>query len=368
MKRSLSQIPYKIDMQGVYLYVPKLIFERGKMKDSKNSKVHKEELFVGIPANDNSGIDYHAISRYMGQKLPYSNSKATCALRVTSDVAAFSLLFLTKVTSVALNNKMVEFPKGPLMKLEKKALSYGEIPENVFFVEYEDQKYELTYNLDPNGVLTIDGPTVKFERPKSALQIYIFFSSKIVKRTVALGFIGHLGKPGEADNLVRVVSKVVKSATGLGNFYAISGFEAVDVPPSPRAGSIRITRKLSEKAAIQLPVWLYGQGATPEMLATGLVDIDVNLDVSGIGSSRILFNLTPSKEIEAIFEQYRNVVSNTALKYLTDHLGESEIREIAAEIAIEDVGHGTIGRLKEALLTIPQTGIDFSPTMFQPHS
>ena len=337
------------------------------MKDSKSSKVFKEELFVGVPTRDNSSMDYHAVSSYVGEKLPYANPKSTCALRVTSDVAAFSLLFLTKVTTQALTSKNLEFPKGPLMKLEKKAQQIQQLEDGVMIVEYDSNLYTLNYQLSPSGVLTVDGPTLNFERPKSAMQVYIFFKSSIAKRVIALGFIGHLGKPGEPDNLVRVVAKVIKSATGVGNFYAISGFEDVNVPPSPRAGSVRISRKPTEKARIELPVWLFNSDASPSLLASGSVGVEVNLDVAGVGAARLLFNLLPSKELEDIFEQYRSVISKTVMDYMTKYLGENEIREIAAEIAIEDVGAGTIGRLNDALNSIPEKGINFSPTMFMVH-
>jgi len=332
----------------------------------KSSKVKKEELYVGIASSDNTSIEYNDVSRFIGMKMPFKSPKSTFALRITSEVATFSLLQLTKVAATKITQKPLELPRGPLIRLEKHALEHVQMLPNVIFVEIDSEKYEFTYTQDANGVITLDGEIVNMELPKSALQVSLYLKSPIVDRVIALGFIGHLGRPGDPDNNLRIVSKVLRSATGINHFRALTGFESVDVPPAPRAGSVRMTKKASDRAEIMIPVWLYSADNPPLLVAEGKVTVEVNLDVPGSGNSRLLLNLTPSKEIESVFDQYRFTINETLSKFLLTHLGESELRSIAADVALGEVGAGTVIRLKDALITIP-AGIDFTPNLFQPH-
>ena len=329
----------------------------------KTSRVKKEELFVGVAASDSTTIDYNDVSRYIGMKMPFKSPKSTCGIRITENVVAFSLLMLTKASASKIADKPLDLPRGPLIKLEKRASSIQSLDIGKMVVEFNDQVLDFSYTVDKNGVLSLDGKTENFDLPKSAIQMAIYFKSPVVERVIAFGFIGHLGKPGDPDNALRIASKILRSATLLGHFKALTGFESVEVPPAPRLSGGKQVRKQSDKAELNIPVALFSADNPPKLLASGTLNIEINLDIPGSGNSRLLYNLTPSKEIFEIFETYRFIVNETLSKILMTYLGDSEIRSIAADIALGEVGPGTVMRLRDALLTI-SSGVNFTPTMF----
>jgi hypothetical protein len=337
------------------------------MKPVKSGRVRKEEIFVGIASPDNITLDYHDVSRFIGMSMPYKNPKATCALRVTADSASFSLLHLTKAAASKISQKPVELPRGPLVRLEKHALLYKDLQPNQILLEINEDKHIFTFVQDPNGVITLDGEVTNIELPKSAIQVAIYLKSPLVDRMVALGFIGHLGRPGDPDTILRVAAKILRSATGITHFRALTGFETVEVPAAPRMGTVRVTKKSSDRAEVILPVWFFSNDLPPLAVANGKVKIDINLDTPGSGNARLLINFTPSEELAPSFDLYRNVMNETVSKFLLQHLGDSEIRSIAADIALGEVTPGTVMRLRDALVTIPE-GLDFTTTLFQPHT
>jgi len=333
----------------------------------KSSRIKKEEIYVGLASEDNTSIEYHDVTRYVNSIMPLKNPKATCALRVTNKTAAFSLLLLTKQSAKSYKEKPLEFPKGPLIRLEKHSLANTLTAENQILVEFGNDHYNFTYTTDHNGVITLDGESSPIELPKNALQVSIFLKSPIVDRVVALGFIGHLGRPGDIDNILRITSKIIRYVTGFSHFRALTGFESVEVPPAPRVGSTKVTRKTSDKAFISFPAYLLESQSNLEPVASGLVKVEVNLDIPGSGNSRILLNLEPSPELEPFFEPYRLIINSTIYSAINAYLGDAEIRSIAADIALGEVGPGTVMRFRDALLTIPQLGFYFTPTGVAPY-
>lgn len=330
---------------------------------NKQGKAKKEELLVGIAAPDNTLIEYNEVSRYLGMKMPFKNPKTTCALRVTSEVASFSLLHLTKASSQKIIDKPLELPRGPLIKLEKLAKSIENINGNFIHLFLNDSKYVFSYTADKNNVITLDGEVSNFELPKSAIQAQIFFKSPVVDRIIALGFIGHLGKPGDPDNNIRVASKIIRSALLVNHFKALTGFESVDVPPSPRLGGVRFNRKASDRAQLSIPVFLWSNEETPSQIASGDVLVDINLDIPGHGNNKFLFEMTPSKSTEEFFDSYRFACSEALNYAFMQNLGPQEISSISADIALGEVTTGTVLKLKDILLTL-SSGINLTPTKF----
>ena len=220
---------------------------------NKVKKIRKESIFVRVPAPDNTA-DFHDITHLIGKPMPFSNPKATCGMRVSSNSVVFSLLHLTKRAVSGLTKKSVESPRGPLARLERIAADYKDLAVGSLVAIYDEKVYNFVMEKDSNGVLDLSSPDSDFifDLPKQAVQISLIFKSPNTGRIIVVGFIGHLGKPGNNDSVRRVSSMVLFSLSQLLQFRLLADIETVSVPNPPRAG-------LHEKSQIRFRMlFLFG--------------------------------------------------------------------------------------------------------------
>jgi hypothetical protein len=330
------------------------------------SKPRKEALFVQVPVPDDT-VEFHDLTRFVGKIMPFASPKATCGMRVSPDTVAFTLLHLTKKTAVSLVGRPVEMPRGPLARLERRALELGDIPAGRVIVEMDDVVADYALERDENGVVELapNGEDHGFELPKSAVKLAMYFKSPIVGRTLAVGFIGHPGRPGADETLRRVASKALFSLAQLSQFRVLSDIESVTVPMPPRSVN-KFVRKAEQKANAVIPVYLYSGDNPPFPVANGEVAVEVDLDSANHATGRLLFHFTPSETIAEHFEAYRPILDSTVGTLLKGHLGDDDVKAITIDIVLGEVGAGTIERLREALGTMSM-GLDLTPKMFQLH-
>lgn len=339
-------------------------------RDSKaGNRPRKEAFFVQVESADKTPIFFNA-TRELGKPMPYSKPLATCALRVSDTAVLFSLLKLSNRTRQNLAESPLEMPRGPLGRLERKAallegMTGEEIRVEIGKVDaLEGQEFRLSLRRDENGIASVevDGDEVNFELPKSALQVSIFLSSPKTGRVVAIGFIGHVGKPETAESLSRVVALVLNHATGLAEFRLLAGIERANVPASPARFQVRkVARKSEDQVQFSVPVRLW-TGEPPTPVGAGYVRVDVDLDTANPVSGKLLFHYTPAAEIAEHFEGYRSVLDAAVSASFSQALGIDELTDIVCDIALGDVASGTLGRLRDAGATI--TGLDLSPKQF----
>lgn len=329
------------------------------------SKLKKEALFVRVVAPDES-MDFHDISTYIGRKMPFTTPRATLAMRVTDLTISFSLLHLTKRSAQSLAQKDVDFPRGPLSKLERHGLALNNSDASKIIVELDkDSKFEYNIEREQNGLVEIVGEDNPIELPKSAVQVVIHLFSKSANRPVIIGFIGHVGKPGTAETTRRITSMVLNSISQLPAFRILTEIETVKVPASPRTIA-RPVRKSEDKAQGMIPLWFYKSDLEPVLIGSGNVHIEIDLDQANPATGRLLFNLVADKEIEENFEPYR-VALDTAINHkLRVYLGDDEVKAISTDIVLGEVATGTVERLKNAIDTM-KSGFDLTPTQFRDH-
>lgn len=344
------------------------------------AKTTKLAYFVRVP--DPSGVlSFFNASDFIGKVMPFDKPQATCAMQVKDDTIAFSLLHLSKRTSVTIASEPIEIPRGPLARLDRRAANYSDLPINHLVADFDGGIYHFDVVVDDAGAARLElssvegregiGPDVEtFELPKGAVHMDLYIRSPKVPRTLAIGFIGHLGRPGEPDTVTRSAAKILNSLSYLLEFRLLTGLETVTVPAGPSKWSVRSTalRQVERDVATEVPVWLFSEPAAeaPVLLASGAVVVTVDLENANPASGHLLCHYTPSASVIDVFENYRSVFDLKVAEYLRTALGSEDIASMAIDIVLGSVDDVMAERLSEALETIRP--LDLTVTQVREHA
>lgn len=387
------------------------------------NKPKREAYFVCV-ADDSGRPEFFDATAHIGQAMPFTRPKATCALRITDDAILFSFLQLSQRSAKTIAASPVIMPRGPLAKLERLTRAYTELDvETVVAVvstpapddrsddgsgdgavasgdgmaelaalfgapvpngvaaddepagadgrkrrrEHPsvDTRYEFRIVRDEDGVARLDSDEdTEIELPRGALRMTVFLRSPVprVDRVIAVGFIGFPGRPGNSDTVRRLCSMVLFSLAQLREFRMLAGVETIDVPPAPNRWSARARpRGADERVVFPVPVYLFSPQLQP--VGSGAVTVEIDLDTSP--ESRFIYKLTPADEIAEAFGNYRQTFLLTLDDHLRTALGAEHYDDIKYDILLRTVDSGTIERLREAAASIP--GFDLTPTQARPH-
>jgi hypothetical protein len=291
-------------------------------------------------------------------------------------VVAFSLLHLTKKAAASVAETPLTIPRGPLARLARHAAAVGDLSADKVMIEvtYTDKDAQsvtltsaLNISRDSSGIVTLDADEASgFELPPRALRISLFLMSPVAgQRVLGVGFIGHLGRPGDPTTLVRVASQVLFSISQLTEFRILSGIETVAVPSAPnRHVPKAVVRKPGDQAVIAIPTRLYSADATPTLIAQGDVVVEIDLEHANPSSNRLMFHVHPDEALTESFEGFRAVFENAVNGLVLQHLGQDDVANITYDIVLGDVDSRTVDRLKEALATMAD-GLDCTPTQYR---
>ena len=383
-------------------------------------KASREAFFVRIDAGDGK-VAFFDATEHVGKIMPFKKPQATCAMRVAESVVAFSLLHMTKKTAVTLGTKPVEMPRGPLARLERRGVQFPELEMNEIIVEVterifkprdetatpdataaeaglaglfeptaddatgalaglfdsEEPKrapreeeikvdvYKLQIRRDENGVATIEDPNeTVIELPKSAVRVSVYLKSPSVPRTLAVGFIGHLGKPGNMESISRMAGLVLNSLSHLTEFRILSQIETVALGASPTRPVQTRVRAKEERAQFEVKGYFFSADSQP--VAHGGVVVEVDLEHANPTSGRLLCTYTPDKALEGVFEQYRGIFDSGVQQALRGILGEELIEQLTFDIVLGSVDGPGVDSVREAGEQIG--GIDCTPTQFRQHA
>jgi hypothetical protein len=260
---------------------------------------------------------------------------------------------------------LIEYPRGPVSKLARQAESLGSLEQDQIIAEVEGVRHTLTLERDSNNVARIEQEEeITFELPKTSLKISLFLKSPGLGRVISIGFIGHLGKPGDIYSVSLIASKVLHSLSLLLNFRILSGIETVHIPaPSSRYQSK--ARVIQVQAEAVIPVKLFNNDIAPILLAEGTLGVKVDLEHANPTTGKLLYHYTPSEELKDHFESYRTLIDSTITTLITNNLGLEEVSGITYDIVLGGVEAGTVERLKDAIESI--LGLDCTPTQFRQH-
>lgn len=330
-----------------------------------NKRPKKEALFVQVPSTEGS-VEYHDVTSSVGKLMPFKNPKSTCGMRVSGDVVAFSLLHMTKKTASGMATKELVIPRGPLARLERRALELaGDLGADEVIIETDTSTQKCKLIKDENNVGELDpiGEDVTLELPREAVKLSIYIKSSLLGRVIAIGFIGFPGKPGNTDKIRRIASMALFSLTQLNHFRVVSGLVTVTVPAAPRYAAVYV-RKSEDKALMQVPVSLFADGDEPILVAAGNVMVEIDLDNANPSTGRLLYHLKPDKSVEEHFENYRSIMDATVTEVISNSFNESEINSIAVDIVLGELGDGGVKRLREAMVIL-NSGLNLTPKMRQ---
>lgn len=358
----------------------------------KSTRPVREAMFVQIQ-EPGGLVKFHNATSFIGKTMPFTKPKATCAMSVSDESVAFSLLTLTKAKATKAASEALTLPRTPLTELARKARSYGKVTvdengvESVLLedgelivehkVEAEDgtpskNVYKLNLKLDANGVAELEmkeGEDHAFELPKRDVKFGAYFKSPKVGRVIALSFIGFTGKPGDNTTITQAVSKFLYSISLLPEFRVLTGIQGVKVPSPVSSFQNRPVagRKLSDKADVSLDINFFAKNAgepQPVFVAKGSVGVEVDLETANPQGDRFLYKYTPSKEVAEVFEDYRGALDRALSEAVLRDLGSEDISNLLVEIVLGGLSSSDVQRIREALSSV-QTGIMLTPSQHQ---
>jgi hypothetical protein len=397
------------------------------MAGSKNVKVAKEAFHIRVESSDGAVAFYNATD-YVGKLMPFAKPKATCAMRVATEAVSFSLLHLTNKNASLVAAKPVSIPRGPLSRLERRAASYAPIALDEIIVELstrpaddsspsvdtaavaaqvspeapvsalEDvfgnapeiatetkessapkrypmkpaviETYKCKLVRDENNVARLEsiGDEHSFELPKGALHVSLYLQSPVaaVARPLAVGFIGHVGKPGGSETVSRVVAMVLNSISHLPDFRILAQIEHCAVPAnlSRGGGSPRAVRANADsKVSFNARVYLFDEQLSP--MGAGIVGCEIDMENANPTSGKLLVSYHCEESLAGVFERYRAELDRAVANHLRLALGEDGITAITYDIVLGSVTPSTVEQLKAVGNSLP--GLDISPTQSRPH-
>jgi hypothetical protein len=104
------------------------------MAGSRVVRPTKEKFYVRVEAGD-GGVAFFDATDHVGKTMPFAKPRATCAMRVSPEAVSFSLLHLTNKNAQNIASKPVVIPRGPLARLERRAVSYAPLEPTRLIVE-----------------------------------------------------------------------------------------------------------------------------------------------------------------------------------------------------------------------------------------
>lgn len=441
------------------------------MAGSRSVRATKEAFHVRVEASDGSVAFYNA-TEYVGRTMPFAKPRATCAMRVGPDAVSFSLLHLTNKNASLIAGKPVTIPRGPLSRLERRAVSYAPLSVEQLIIEIssrppgnggndtEDslddlfaaaeahaptptptpapalaavdalddlfsalaetpneadpggadlgdlfsasdaadalneadstsaaakpvaeykkspmrpaviETFRCILKRDSNGVAHIEaeGDEHIFELPRGALHISLYLASPVaaVKRTLAVGFIGHVGKPGSMETVSRVSAMVLNSISHLPDFRILSQIETVAVPANPTRGlrPSAAGRRSDDRVQFAVKVFLFDDALEP--CGVGLVGCEIDLENANPTTGKLLINYTAEDVIAGAFDRYRSVFDTAVAQHLRVQLGEEALSEIVYDVVLGSVSASTVATLRQ--IGKSTQALDLTPAQFREHA
>lgn len=344
----------------------------GRTSGRDEPQVLKDAYYVRVKLPDERSQFFPATD-YINRPMPFQSPLATCSMRsFDNGVVAFSLLMVTKRTAQRLSEMPIRIPVGPLTRLMWRSGELGELSSDQLYVERmggPERPYRLALHRDDNNVGRVellDGEDAGlFELGRGAEKIALYTASPRLPRKLAVGFIGHLGKPGATDSVERAAARAINSLLGVGEFHGLVNIETMNVPPPPTAGFAAPVR-IDEDVSFEVPVFLYTspQDTNP---ASGTVLVSVDLEQANINTDpprMLLKAVNPQGDVAETFEEYRRTFEDAVQDALMRVLGADDYDNVCYEITLGEIDSRGLDRMREAGTPLSM-GIDIAPGQFR---
>lgn len=333
--------------------------------NGRGGRPRREAYFVQVAGTDNTP-HFINVSHQLGRKPEFTKPLATAALRVTDTAVLFSVLKLYKRTRATLLDRPLALPPGPLARLERKFATLDTPPEpGTIVVDHGEGMSVYTATLNDAGVASLDAvdedPVLVL--PGTPVQLTMFLPG-VKNRTLVVGWMGYIGKPGTPETLTRIVAQAVNHSAGLPEFRLLSGIASVKVPAPPGRFTIATpTIAAKDQIHFDVPVRLWTEEpVTP--VAAGTVEVRIDLENGDPLTGQLLLHPEPAGTLADAFDPYKSTFLRAVLNTLTNNLGADEVTDIVCEIAVAELSADSILRLKNASKTVP--GFDLNPRQYVP--
>jgi hypothetical protein len=199
------------------------------------------------------------------------------------------------------------------------------------------------------------------------VSLYLQSPVAAVNRPLAIGFIGHVGKPGTAETVTRVAAMVLNSISHLPDFRILGQIEHCVVPANPaRGGGVKkpANKGAQDRVVFKVNTFLFDEQLTP--VGQGAVACEIDLENANPTSGKLLVNYQCEEKLAPVFERYRAELDRAIAGYMRTALGEDTIASITYDVVLGSVTAGTVSLIKDAVKNIPAW--DLSPTQSREHA
>lgn len=299
-------------------------------------------------------------TRYIGKELPFSNPIASCAMEVSPDVVAFSLIHFNKHSAKAMKENPVQFPTGAMARLMRKGAKLaGVLDTSKIVVGLDSHEEELPIKRGPDGELEIQAGGQLFELTRRPSNLDLYMVSPGTGRLLAVRFGGHFGPDGATESMGRAAGKVLRSLSGLGAFKALAGFTAVKLPEEP--GKAWGGSATSSNLARDILVRLFD--AERRELGVGTVRIELDMANADPATQRFLFHFEPQGELANVWtDAYAGTLSSALDRFFAATL-EVEVENLVYAIVLGELTGDQALTLEKTLASVPP--FDITPTQFR---
>ena len=198
--------------------------------------------------------------------------------------------------------------------------------------------------------------------PFHPLTVSVYLRSPSTGRTVAVAFIGHVGKPGSSESMERIAGKVLNSMLTLPEFQILTAMDAIDVPSSGSDAALTSLEATVGTAAFTTQVHCFDDDLNP--LGHGPVQIKVDLQNANPSSGKLFFEFVAADSIPGLAE-CESMLEAAVSATLLEHIGGDGITQITYDILLGGVQAETVHRLNDAGSKLP--AVDLTPTRWRLH-
>lgn len=248
---------------------------------AKTKRPRREAFFVRYQGSH----EWTEETQRIGKPYP-KNTKpidATCAMLVTGDVVCFSLLRPSKKAADKLKETIIQYPAGPIRRLEKRtrevvtskdqrAEVFRAGIEGALHVEIEGDKSSenssvvWTSHIDRNSSGAYLRPLAgrpDFRLPKGVSKLSAFTFNATLDRAIGIGCVQYFGRPDSIMKVQEAAEEVIAFLVSLSHFRVLTQIDQLTGPPEPLLMRLlanratTITNKSQGKCErLRIPVWL----------------------------------------------------------------------------------------------------------------
>ena len=364
----------------------------------KEPEITRQSYYIGLATGEFSALTFVDVTDKLGKPMPFGQPNSALAMSLSRRAAMFSLLRINSRSRARWREQKLEFPAGPLARLDRKkpemralgkngvhlglrlvfdedtgtddaepdALSglLGTDEKPVYKTRTDSLSFSMEIDRKEGGGSSIGGADAdkEFELPKAAVMASIYFNGLGGTLPVGVGFIGHLDKPGRTYTAGRATAVIMRYMLYLPEFKTLMGASSVDLPDNgsvPRPGD-EVHSDISSSVKFTI---VESQHAGAPVLEECLMDVTVSMtdvDVDSNSGYALAVSAEPAKGSVAGKDTARlqslvgNKIASVMTRAADSQIGEGKGSEIARDIWLRDLSPSDYDYLKGLAASIAE--------------